>query len=100
TETSPVATVNPFGGETKLGTIGLPIPNTLVKLVDVDDYDKEITTIGEPGELCVKGPQVMAGYINRPEENVVALRDGWLLTGDIAVMDEEGYLSIVDRKKI
>jgi len=99
TETSPVATVNPFGGKTKLGTIGLPIPNTLVKLVDVDDYDKEITTIGEPGELCVKGPQVMAGYINRPEENAVALRDGWLLTGDIAVMDEEGYLSIVDRKK-
>ncbi len=99
TETSPVATINPFGGKTKPGTIGLPIPNTLVKLVDVDDYNKEITTIGEPGELCIKGPQVMIGYINRPEENAIALRDGWLLTGDIAVMDEEGYLSIVDRKK-
>ncbi len=99
TETSPVATINPFGGKTKPGTIGLPIPNTLVKLVDVDDYNKEITTIGEPGELCIKGPQVTIGYINRPEENAIAFRDGWLLTGDIAVMDEEGYLSIVDRKK-
>ena len=99
TETSPVATINPFGGKTKPGSIGLPIPNTLVKLVDVDDYNKEITNVGEPGELCVKGPQVMIGYINRPDENAIALRDGWLLTGDIAVMDEEGYLSIVDRKK-
>uniref|UniRef100_A0A7C4ERK8 Long-chain fatty acid--CoA ligase n=1 Tax=Desulfomonile tiedjei TaxID=2358 RepID=A0A7C4ERK8_9BACT len=99
TETSPVATINPFGGKTKPGTIGLPLPNTLVKLVDVDDYNKEITTIGEPGELCIKGPQVTIGYINRPEENAIAFRDGWLLTGDIAVMDEEGYLSIVDRKK-
>ena len=67
--------------------------------MDVDDYNKEITNVGEPGELCVKGPQVMIGYINRPDENAIALRDGWLLTGDIAVMDEEGYLSIVDRKK-
>jgi len=99
TETAPVATVNPFGGKTKPGTIGLPIPNTLAKIVDVDDYNKEITTIGEAGELCIKGPQVMVGYINRPEENAIALRGGWLLTGDIAVMDEEGYLSIVDRKK-
>lgn len=99
TETAPVATINPFGGKTKLGTIGLPIPNTDAKLVDVDDYTKEITTIGEPGELCIKGPQVMKGYINRPEETAITLREGWLLTGDIAVMDEEGYFSIVDRKK-
>ncbi|MCL5124577.1 MAG: long-chain fatty acid--CoA ligase [Deltaproteobacteria bacterium] len=99
TETTPVATINPLGGKRKPGTIGLPIPNTEAKLVDVDDYNKEITAINQPGELCIKGPQVMKGYINRPEETEAALRDGWLLTGDIAVMDEEGYFSIVDRKK-
>jgi long-chain acyl-CoA synthetase len=99
TETSPVTHINPFGGKTKPGTIGLPIPNTDAKLVDVYDYTKEITTPGERGEICVKGPQIMKGYINRPEETAAALREGWLLTGDIAVVDEEGYFSIVDRKK-
>jgi len=99
TETSPVVTINPYGGTTKLGTIGLPIPNTDAKLVDVDDYNLEITVPGEAGELCMKGPQIMKGYINRPEENEIALRDGWLLTGDIAIFDEQGYFSIVDRKK-
>jgi long-chain acyl-CoA synthetase len=99
TETSPVTHVNPFGGKTKVGTIGLPVPNTEVKLVDVDDYSKEITAPGEPGELCLKGPQIMKGYINRPDETALTLRDGWLLTGDIAIVDEEGYFSIVDRKK-
>jgi long-chain acyl-CoA synthetase len=99
TETSPVTHDNPFGAKTKAGTIGLPISNTDAKLVDVDDYEKEITTPGTPGELCVKGPQVMAGYVNRPEETAQTLKDGWLLTGDIAIFDEEGYFSIVDRKK-
>jgi len=99
TETSPVTHVNPYGAKTKAGTIGLPIPNTLAKLVDVDDYNKEITALGDPGEICLKGPQIMKGYINRPEETALALRDDWFLTGDIAVMDEEGYFSIVDRKK-
>jgi long-chain acyl-CoA synthetase len=99
TETSPVTHNNPFGAQTKSGTIGLPVCNTLAKLVDVDDYNKEITTPGEPGELCLKGPQIMKGYINRPDETAITLRDGWLLTGDIAVVDEEGYFSIVDRKK-
>ncbi|MGA8832407.1 MAG: long-chain fatty acid--CoA ligase [Desulfomonilaceae bacterium] len=99
TETTPVATINPLGGKRKPGSIGLPIPNTEAKLVDVDDYHKEITEVNQPGELCIKGPQVMKGYINRPEETEIALRDGWLLTGDIAVMDEDGYFSIVDRKK-
>jgi len=99
TETSPVTHINPYGGKTKLGTIGLPIPNTDAKIVDVDDYQKEITTPNTPGELCLKGPQIMQGYINRPEETALTLRDGWLLTGDIAVFDEEGYFSIVDRKK-
>lgn len=99
TETSPVVTINPYGGTTKLGTIGLPIPNTEAKLVNVDDYSVEITASGEAGELCMKGPQIMKGYINRPEENEITLRDGWLLTGDIAVFDEDGFFSIVDRKK-
>jgi long-chain acyl-CoA synthetase len=99
TESSPVTHINPYGGVTKPGTIGLPIPNTDAKLVDVDDYTKEVTEKGQPGELCLKGPQIMKGYINRPEETEATLKDGWLLTGDIAVVDEEGYFSIVDRKK-
>jgi long-chain acyl-CoA synthetase len=99
TETSPVTHINPYGAVTKPGTIGLPVSNTDAKLVDVDDYNKEITTPGEPGELCLKGPQIMKGYINRPDETALTLRDGWLLTGDIAIVDEEGYFSIVDRKK-
>jgi long-chain acyl-CoA synthetase len=99
TETSPAVLVNPFGGKSKPGTIGLPISNTDAKLVDVDDYNKEITEFGEPGELCVKGPQIMKGYLNRPEATAETIRDGWLLTGDIAVVDEEGYFTIVDRKK-
>ena len=99
TETSPVTHINPYWSKTKPGTIGLPVSNTDAKLVDVDDYSKEITTPGAPGELCLKGPQIMKGYINRPDETAITLRDGWLLTGDIAIVDEEGYFSIVDRKK-
>lgn len=99
TETSPVTHINPFGAVTKPGTIGLPISNTDAKLVDVDDYNKEITEPKTPGELCLKGPQIMKGYINRPEETAITLRDGWLLTGDIAIVDDQGYFSIVDRKK-
>ncbi len=99
TESSPVTHINPFGGKTKPGTIGLPIPNTEAKLVDVDDYDKEINEPGIPGEVCLKGPQIMKGYINRPEESAQTVRDGWLLTGDIGVIDEEGFFAIVDRKK-
>jgi long-chain acyl-CoA synthetase len=99
TESSPVTHINPYGAKTKVGTIGVPIPNTDAKLVDVDDYSKEITNPAEPGELCLKGPQIMRGYINRAEETAATLKDGWLLTGDIATMDEEGFFTIVDRKK-
>lgn len=99
TESSPVTHINPYGGKTKVGSIGLPLPNTEAKLVQVDDYTKEIIEPGESGEICLKGPQIMAGYINRPEETAETLKDGWLLTGDIAVFDGEGYFSIVDRKK-
>ena len=99
TETSPATHCIPLGGKEKPGCIGLPLPNTDAKLVDIEDYTREITAFGEPGELCVKGPQVTKGYLNRPEETAAVLKDGWLLTGDIATVDEEGYFTIVDRKK-
>ncbi len=99
TESGPCTHAIPLGGKEKPGCIGLPIPNTEVKLVSVDDFSQEITTIGDPGELCVKGPQVMQGYVNRPDETDAVLKDGWLLTGDVATVDEEGYFTIVDRKK-
>jgi long-chain acyl-CoA synthetase len=95
TETSPVATLNPFN-RPKLAAIGVPIPGTDVRLVDNDGND---APPGEAGELWVKGPQVMKGYWQRPDETARVLRDGWLATGDIAKMDEDGYLHIVDRKK-
>jgi long-chain acyl-CoA synthetase len=99
TEASPITHINPLGGKTKVGTIGLPLPNTDAKLVDLDDATKEITAVGLPGELCVKGPQVMKGYVNLREKTQQALQDGWLLTGDIATVDADGYFTIVDRKK-
>ena len=99
TETSPCTHAIPFGGKVKPGCIGLPVPDTDAKLVDVDDDQREITTFGDPGELCVKGPQVMKGYHKRPDETAGVLKDGWFLTGDIATVDEEGYFTIVDRKK-
>jgi long-chain acyl-CoA synthetase len=80
------------------GSIGVPIPGTDVKIVDIETGDKEMP-LGEPGELIVKGPQVMKGYWRMPEETANTLRDGWLYTGDIARMEEDGYLYIVDRKK-
>jgi long-chain acyl-CoA synthetase len=99
TETSPCTHAIPWGGKEKPGCIGLPVPSTDAKLVDVEDGTKEITEVGEPGELCVKGPQVMKGYLNKPKETEAVLEDGWLHTGDIATMDEEGFFRIVDRKK-
>ena len=99
TETSPATHAIPFGGKVKPGCIGLPIPSTDAKLVDVEDPTREVTAFGEPGELCVKGPQVMKGYYNKPEETAAILKDGWLHTGDVATVDEEGYFTIVDRKK-
>ena len=99
TELSPVATVNPMDGNKKAGSIGIPIPNTLIKIVDVDDPTKEMP-IGEQGELAVKGPQVMKGYWQRPEETAkIMTKDGFLLTGDVGYMDEDGFFYITDRKK-
>jgi len=97
-ETSPVATINPYGGKTKVGSIGLPVPDTDMKIMDLDEGTKEMPQ-GEPGEVVIKGPQVMSGYYNMPDETAKTLRDGWLYTGDIGVIDDEGYFSIVDRKK-
>jgi long-chain acyl-CoA synthetase len=97
-ESSPVAIANPIYGKRKAGTIGLPIPDTLARVADPSDPERTMP-VGEPGELALAGPQVMRGYWNRPDETAQVLRDGWLLTGDMAMMDEEGYFSIVDRKK-
>jgi long-chain acyl-CoA synthetase len=98
TECSPVTHANPFSGTRKPGHIGLPIPDTDVRIVSLDDPDMEMPT-GEPGELCIKGPQVMLGYWNRPEETALAIRNGWFHTGDVATMDADGYFKIVDRLK-
>lgn len=98
-EASPVTHCNPiWGGENRIGTIGLPLPDTDCKIVDLEIGEKEVP-IGEAGELIIKGPQVMKGYWDRPDETVQTLRNGWLYTGDIATMDEDGYFRIVDRKK-
>jgi long-chain acyl-CoA synthetase len=97
-EASPVTHVNPIFGVRKKGTIGLPLPDTDAKVVDIQSGTRELP-VGEPGELIVKGPQVMKGYWRRPEESAAVLRDGWLHTGDIATVDDDGYFAIVDRKK-
>jgi len=98
TETAPLTTMNPFQGKKMLGSIGLPLLNTDLKLVDPSS-GKEMG-IGEPGEICVKGPQIMVGYYNKPEETKNAIdADGYMHTGDVAIQDEEGYLRIVDRTK-
>jgi len=95
TETSPVATLNPFQ-RPKRAAIGVPVPGTDVKFVNAEG---QTVPFGEVGELFIKGPQVMQGYWQRPDETAHSLSDGWLATGDIAQMDDEGYLEIVDRKK-
>jgi len=98
TEASPVTHANPLKGVRKPGSIGLPVPDTDCRIVHLEDADRVLGQ-GERGELCVQGPQVMLGYWNRPEETAIAIRNGWLHTGDVAVMDEDGYFRIVDRLK-
>lgn len=97
-ESSPITHCNPLKGERRVGSIGLPFPDTEARIVDVETGEKELPP-GETGELIVKGPQVMKGYWNMPGETKQALRNGWLYTGDIGKMDEDGYFYIVDRKK-
>jgi len=98
TETTAMVSITPWGGRIKPGTVGIPVADTDIKIVDIDNPDQELAT-GEPGEIAVKGPQIMMGYYNKPEETKHAIRDGWFLTGDIGKFDEDGYLTIVDRKK-
>jgi long-chain acyl-CoA synthetase len=96
TEASPVVACNPVDGTDRIGTIGLPFPSTDVRLVSEDGSE---APLGQAGELVVRGPQVMKGYWNRQAETDNVLRDGWLFTGDVAEMDPDGFLKIVDRKK-
>ena len=97
TETSPVTHVNPLDAP-RHGTIGLPIPDTDCRVVSLDDPDTDVPA-GERGELCISGPQVMLGYWNKPEATAEMIRGGWLHTGDVAIMDEDGFFRIVDRIK-
>jgi long-chain acyl-CoA synthetase len=96
-EASPLVSAQPSDENGKPGSIGLPVPDTECRIVDSETL--EPLPLGEAGELAVRGPQVMTGYWCRPDETAAVLRDGWLLTGDIARMDEDGYFFLVDRKK-
>jgi long-chain acyl-CoA synthetase len=98
TETTPVATVTPWGGTIKPGTVGVPVADTDIKIVDTETGQRELAT-GEVGEIIITGPQIMMGYYKKPEETKETLKDGWIYTGDIGFFDEDGYLSVVDRKK-
>ena len=97
TESTALITLNPTVGEKKLGTVGIPILNYDVKLVDTDTC-KEVP-LGQPGEICAKGPMIMLGYYNKPEETKNSIVDGYMHTGDVGVMDEDGFIKIVDRTK-
>nr|WP_284200223.1 long-chain fatty acid--CoA ligase [Alicyclobacillus sacchari] len=97
-ETSPITHCNPPFAKRKPGTVGIALPSTAYRVVDPADHRRELPP-GQMGELIVRGPQVMQGYWQMPMETADVLKDGWLCTGDIAVSDEEGYVSIVDRKK-
>ncbi|GAB6270990.1 hypothetical protein KN63_06610 [Smithella sp. F21] len=98
TEICPMGTATPWGGNEKSGTVGVPLPSTDLKIVDLVTGKQEMEN-GQEGEICFKGPQVMKGYYKRPEETAIALKDGWLYTGDIGFLDADGYLTLVDRKK-
>jgi len=98
TEASPVTNCNPLQGENKTGSIGMPLPGTIVEVLDKEDR-VSVLPQGEIGEICIRGPQVMKGYLNQPEESAAVLRNGRLHTGDVGYMDEDGYFYIVDRMK-
>jgi long-chain acyl-CoA synthetase len=98
TETAPVTHGNPVDGRARFGTIGLPLADTGCRIVDPEDAERDVAP-SERGELCIRGPQVMLGYWRRPEETAAVIRDGWLHTGDVAVMERDGYFRIVDRLK-
>lgn len=97
TESSPVASCNPLSDKVRIGSIGLPLPNTAMRVWN--EEENRVATTEERGEVQIKGPQVMKGYLNRPEDTAKVMMDGWLCTGDIGMMSEDGFFSIVDRKK-
>ena len=98
TETSPISTMNPSRGKKKLGTVGMPIQNVELRMLSPETG--EVVPVGEPGEICVKGPLVMEGYFNRPDATQEAIdKDGYMHTGDVGIMDEDGFIKIVDRTK-
>jgi long-chain acyl-CoA synthetase len=98
TECSPITHLNPADGSHRFGSIGLPLPGTEARIVDMEVGSIELPP-GKPGELAIRGPQVMRGYAKQPDETAGSLRNGWLYTGDIAYMDEDGFFYIMDRKK-
>jgi len=98
TEVVTAVACNPFRGQRKPGTIGIPFPDVYWKIVDLDNGDRELPP-GESGEVIIKCPELMSGYLNQPELTLKVIRDGWLYTGDIGVMDKEGYITLIDRKK-
>jgi long-chain acyl-CoA synthetase len=98
TEAAPITHANPFNGVRKVGSVGLPFPDTDCRIVDLAEGTTDVP-VGQSGELLVRGPQVMKGYWKNPQETAATLRGGWLFTGDIARMDQDGYFYIVDRKK-
>ena len=97
-ETSPVCAVNPLRGVRKNGSVGLPLPGTVIDIVSLDEPERPMPE-GEPGEICISGPQVMAGYANRAQENAQAFRGGHFHTGDVGYLDADGYVFIIDRIK-
>jgi len=98
TESGPVLTFNPMQGARKPGSVGVPVAGTEIQIVDIDT-DTRVLPAGEKGEIRARGPQIMSGYRNLPQETAAALREGWLYTGDIGELDADGYLFIRDRKK-
>ena len=98
TEASPAVSMTPILGLKKIGYVGVPMSNTEVKLVDVTDRSKEVP-LNKAGEIAIRGPQIFQGYWNKPKETENALRDGWFYSGDVGIMDDDGFIKIVDRTK-